>query len=373
MPPALRLPAYGKNRIVTVGLHPQVAGLKAEIVGVNLSRPAVIRFRGRAPPRARATDQNCGYPNAGQFTTIRGMPGEAEVTVKDGSAILWNFTVVRPSASSGIFGSGLELKGVRYRGRLLLARAHTPIINVRYERDACGPFRDWTAENPFVANGQLLGLGIMKADTRPSTIFDSGSDRGNFRGVAIYAEGDRVELVTELSAGWYRYVSEFHFHADGTIEPRFRFSGVENSCVCKTHFHHVYWRFDFDLGESGNNFVETSSDRLTWRRVDKEVEQRKSRRLQFWRVRDAENWGYELTPGANDGSADAYAKADVWLLRYHWWELDDFTARRSTAAELGAFVNGEDLTDVVLWYGAHFSHTEDAGDSAVGPTLRPVR
>jgi len=28
-------------------------------------------------------------------------------------------------------------------------------------------------------------------------------------------------LVSEMSAGWYRYVSEWRFHADGTIQPRF--------------------------------------------------------------------------------------------------------------------------------------------------------
>ena len=37
-------------------------------------------------------------------------------------------------------------------------------------------------------------------------------------------------LISELQAGWYRYISEFWFHEDGTIEPRFKFSSVYNSC-----------------------------------------------------------------------------------------------------------------------------------------------
>src|SRR5215213_6876384 len=62
------------------------------------------------------------------------------------------------------------------------------------------------------------------------TILESGTDSGNFRGVAIYRQGRETVLVSELKAGWYRYVSRWRFHDDGTIRPRFGFSAVRNSC-----------------------------------------------------------------------------------------------------------------------------------------------
>jgi hypothetical protein len=50
------------------------------------------------------------------------------------------------------------------------------------------------------------------------------SDTGNFLGVAIYVVGNEVVLVSEMQAGWYRYVSQWRLAADGTIKPRFGFA-----------------------------------------------------------------------------------------------------------------------------------------------------
>ena len=35
---------------------------------------------------------------------------------------------------------------MHYRGKRVLRRAHVPILNVKYDRDRCGPFRDWQYE-----------------------------------------------------------------------------------------------------------------------------------------------------------------------------------------------------------------------------------
>src|SRR5215210_6319679 len=58
-----------------------------------------------------------------------------------------------------------------------------------------------------------------------------------------------------MEAGWYRYISEWRLHTDGTIRPRFGFSAVTDSCVCNVHHHHVYWRLDFDIVTAENNVV----------------------------------------------------------------------------------------------------------------------
>ncbi len=75
---------------------------------------------------------------------------------------LWRFLAVRPAASSGTNGSGIELRFVGYRGKRVLYRAHVPILNVKYDNDACGPFRDWQNEKGMIqASGSELAPGIL--------------------------------------------------------------------------------------------------------------------------------------------------------------------------------------------------------------------
>ena len=84
---------------------------------------------------------------------------------------------------------------------------------------------------------------------------ESGSDAGNFRGVAVYDNKEEVTLVSELEASWYRYISRWTLTDAGVIKPRFGFGAIVNGCVCNIHMHHVYWRLDFDVNGAPNNMV----------------------------------------------------------------------------------------------------------------------
>lgn len=378
MPSTLASPdtfrGIGGPRIIGVGLRSETDPTIHEIVGVNLISTEVVRFPEKAPPTSLATLAVCGLPNAGQAVTGKGLAGSAQIDIADGSGSLWNFVVIRPSASSGSKGSGLELRNVYYKGKLVLARAHTPILNVQYSGGVCGPYRDWSyAENYFRAVGSDRAPGIRIASEMPTTIFDTGNDRGNFRGVAIYRTGDKVTLVTEFSAGWYRYASKFELYNDGTIKPIFQFSAVRNSCVCYTHNHHVYWRFDFDLaGKPNSAMVSNGSE---FRPVDYETKFRKNADNKYWRITSSDGSSiYDVTPGNNDGVADYYGVADAWLLRYKSYEIDDSRVRTSTRAALNSFVGGENIfnQDLVMWYSGHFSHSYDDQESELGPTITPI-
>ena len=145
MPPLVptELAEGNAERNITLGLLPQGDGAH-EIVSVNLGRGEVTRFEGGAPLTALAEAAVCGVPVAAdQATANRGAPGMARVTVSRGGTRLWSFVAVRPAASSGRDGSGIELRFVDYKGRRVLHRAHLPILNVRYAGNACGPYRDW--------------------------------------------------------------------------------------------------------------------------------------------------------------------------------------------------------------------------------------
>lgn len=398
MPPLIEAaqPDGRIERTVAVGLLPLNREVKHEIVGVNMIRQNVVRFDSRAPENAVAHNPICGITNANQATASKGTPGQVWVTVTQGGTTLWKFLVLRPAASSGTNGSGVELRFVDYRGKRVLYRAHVPILNVKYDNNACGPYRDWQYQEGMIqATGTDVAPGFRLCPTPATTILDTGSDAGNFLGVGIYVQGLEVVLVSEMQAGWYRYVSEWRLHANGTIRPRFGFSAVQSSCVCNTHHHHVYWRLDFDIRTPGNNLVREFNNPClpgicpsNWH--DKQFEIARPRdpaRHRKWRVQNtATGEAYDIIPGPEDGEAASFPDApfgrgDLWFLRYRATEIDDGVVAVGPPYEAGisTWVSGESIAnqDVVVWYGAHFTHDvthEPPGTFGhiVGPDLVPV-
>ncbi len=382
-------------RVLAVGLMPTGADLRGhEIVGVDMGRRTVRRFEANAPGRAAAHNPVCGPPNAGQPSVGKGVPGQVWVTVSQGNTVLWRFLAVRPSASSGTNGSGVELRYVDYKGKRVMYRGHVPILNVSYKGNACGPYLDWQYEEGMIqATGVDVAPGFRLCPTPAQTILDTGSDVGNFAGVAIYVDGLEVVLVSEMHAGWYRYVSEWRLHADGTIRPRFGFAAVANSCVCTAHYHHPYWRFDLDIGTPSGNRVREFNDppligSSKWRTRRYEGQRaRNPGRKRRWRVQNVDTGdAYDVVPGHDDGLASAspdwpFPQGDVWFTRYRGSEIDTGVVATGPPfeANIGTFVNSESLDgrDVVVWYGAHVVHDVSAEGPGhhghvVGPDLRPA-
>jgi hypothetical protein len=389
MPPLVEteLPDGTVERTVAVGLLPAGGrkGAAHEIVGVNMIRRRVERYSGGAPQTSLAAGGLCGVPLAAdQATTGQGLAGQAWVSVYQGRTLVWRLLVVRPSCSSGHSGSGVELRYVDYRGKRVLHQAHVPILNVRYDGDKCGPYRDWQyQEGMLQASGKHVAPGFLLCDHPAKTIVETESDAGSFLGTAIYVDGQEVVLVCELEAGWYRYVSEWRLHVDGTISPRFAFDAVSSSCVCNKHHHHVYWRLDFDIRTApGNRVLEFNDPPLTgtrkWQALRYETMRLRSpAHKRRWRVTHASSGsGYDIVPGANDSTAagDAYAVGDLWALRWRPGEIDDEPAP-DTSIHLHKFNNREpiDGQDVVVWYGAHFTHDVRGPEVShvVGPKLVP--
>src|SRR5262249_58709609 len=64
-----------------------------------------------------------------------------------------------------------------------------------------------------------------------------------------------------------------------------------------------------------------------------------------WRVEHAASGsGYEIVPGPNDhtASGDSYGIGDVWLLRWHPNEIDDYP-HTDTRIDIGKFNNHEPI------------------------------
>lgn len=395
-----------RARAVALALHgpsPQDDGV-VRLVTVDPDA-GTIHAVGPAAPAA-----DCGSPDDGG-TGDGSTGGQVHVTVRKGSEVVWAFVVVRPAAQASGVGVGLSVRRVAHRGRSVLYRGDTPIVNVKYDRanhSGAVSYRDWVNEEaPFKATGTDAIPGYRLCPKPPTTLFDPGPGGahragGNFTGVTFHWEGTTVVVTSLMAAGWYRYRAEWRFALDGTITPTFGFSAVENENTCDAHTHHCYWRLDFDVESAGDNAVERRIVRLgtahfdladietlgarvgslvtRWIAVKREARMVRGP-LSAWRVMNrASGRGYAIYPGLRDGTADSgFGVGDVWALRYRPNEDRD-SGKPGNEAHIDPYVNGESIdgADVVIWYAAHGRHDQHEDDlhgvhgHVVGPRLAPV-
>lgn len=383
MPPLIdgSLPVDKVNRTLAVGLQSS-DGSESQILGVDMITETVVGYPNNAPAASIATPESCGVSSQGGGSSAS---GQYNLVIMRAGVEVWNLVVVTPSISSGGVhnnGSGVEVLNVNYRGQRVLTRGHIPILNVQYDR-SCGPYRDWlNSQSNFTANGSDLATGVRLCTSPPQTILESGTDAGNFSGVAIWDDRENVQLVAEMSAGWYRYLMEWNFNDDGTIRPRFGFGSTSSSCVCINRNHHAYWRFDFDIGAAAGNLV-TEHSPAGALIVDKEgMRPRLYGPDQTWTITGSTpGRSCTLIPGIHDSNYDKYGMGDVWVVVNHANELDDgvnCTSGCSTSINIGPFVNGESTlnADLVVWYGAHCNRFDASaptpgliGDHVLGPDI----
>ena len=297
---------------------------------------------------------------------------------------VWQLCWTSPENSTGIDGSGLEVSSVRYRGRLVLATGHMPVINVKYDPGGCGgadlSFRDSGNELVHFEADNVIRPGYAEPSVPPRTVCATpGSDIGDFTGVAAEKLPDRLILSTQVQDGWYRYIVSWTFFRDGTLQPAIRFTAVANVCTPLPHYHNVYWRLDFDLDGPENDAIE-ELNAGAWTTLKTETTRRHSTSTgREWRVRDkVTGSAYELVPAADADTADGWGVADLWALRFRPTEIDDGGAtggENGDQAHLDRYVNGEaiDGQDLALWYRTGYRHAGPADCELGGPTLRPVR
>jgi subtilisin-like proprotein convertase family protein len=401
MPP-ISLDANGR-RLVNVGvISKAVAGEsleKNEIVSVHIPTATVVRYPSGAPPTSNAALLACGPATSGCSYT----PGPCSYyqIVWPAANPVWKLNVRHPSCTGAVQGdgTGLEITDVYYRGRLILKRGDVPVLNVLYDGNLCGPFRDWLfSEDCFQANGTDVpasGSGIRVANAPPSTLCESGNDAGNFKGIAIFDEGDALWLMTETNAGWYRYVMEWRLHIDGTIEPIFGFGATTNSCTCNEHHHHAYWRLEWAIDALSDGTTDDPSTGITTlerlRAGTPDVYDPIATEGTFlrpatggttdkWRIKNpATGNGYVVQPGPLDGDAngDPYAQWDLAALAQNPDQIND--PNTNTSINIAPWLTGEALGTtkrLVTWYHATYDHDDPGGTGEAcelaGPVLTPL-
>ena len=87
--------------------------------------------------------------------------------------------------------------------------------------------------------------------------------------------------------------------------------------------------------------------------------------------------GFEIISSPENGAADSWAVADLWVLAFHPEEIDDGGARKGpagNAVHLDEYLGDEsvDGARTVLWVHAMDRHENSGRCRFVGPTLRPI-
>ncbi|MGQ0742824.1 MAG: hypothetical protein ACT4OS_00495 [Acidimicrobiales bacterium] len=305
------------------------------------------------------------------------------VKVHDGEEVLWDLIVARPSASSGLAGSGVELAEVDFAGVRVLDRAHVPIVTVA-PAEADGPtVRLWLHEEGSCdappAQPADDNSGLRELQGRPPAPFEAGVDGGGFRGVTLAVDGRDLVITSAMRAGVHRLSQSWILGADGSVQGRMAWAPALQPGPAVPVEVTAHWRLDFDIAGPADNTVQEYNQPPVhgtgpWHTI--RYEMRRSARhplgspeaVRRWRVRNRRSSrSYTLSPGPHGG--------DVWLLRYHHGETDDgrsWSTGYRSEADLDALLTGEPLhgEDVVLWC----STTARGGPGpteAMGPDLIP--
>jgi hypothetical protein len=326
------------------------------------------------------------------------LTGEHLISWPDDNPV-WQMCWLRPADSSGISGSGLEVRNVYYNGHLVMKRGHVPILNVKYETGCGGSdfcYRDWQdQQDNFIADNIVTPHVYAEPTLPPVDVCDQhqghdvcqSGDTNCFDGVAAEKRSDHLTLTTQFEAGWYRYEMKWTFWEDGRIQPEFGFSAVTDPCTNFNHRHHAYWRFDFDIDDAANDVVTEGPNpgpgggRSGARQPIVVLSTEAMRLASYpgitWSVIDSvSRRGYRIVPGAEaELPADSFSVADFWCFNYHANQIDDSgQSGPACATHINGFLNGETMTDVVVWYRTGVFHAGGVlvDCPRVGPTLYPV-
>lgn len=400
MPPVVY--ERGVPRSLNVGLQAVENPDDHEVVSVAMGSGRVTRYESGAPEDARADRGSCGPASGAGCPNNNTGSGMATISWPADNPV-WTFDVIRPvrtqtSATSN--GAGVELRNVRYEGKLVLLSANVPVLNVFYTGNACGPFRDWLfSESCFdVTGGTESPAGFYTSTAESATICVDGTDAGNFRGVGIQTTEDALILVSEMSAGWYRYLNGWKLYANGDIKADFFYAGTFNSCTCNERIHHAYWRLDWaidgveDVSGPGGYVSANKPQRRDTPTVDSPwsdiaLEETSLRATTYpaatpqYRVMNEETGvGYLVIPSKpdNTAAADANGVSDMWFLKWKANETDDTgfgSAINLSTYHSSAEAIGEER--FVMWYGGHLyqSGGESGGANTCaqfGPYFRRV-
>ncbi|MGY5048668.1 copper amine oxidase [Streptomyces sp. 900105755] len=221
------------------------------------------------------------------------------------------------------------------------------------------------------------------------------ADTGN----RVYQQqGKDLLIYTVNKVGWYEYMTEWRFQDDGTINMNVGATGSLSPgdydagdgrgwpigkgahAYATSHAHNVFWKLDFDLDGSSKSRIEqydskvsaptrgqeAPTDKTTLTNVTKELAG-DAENMRWWRVvstagknKDGHARSYEIVRGAsNKYPGHAFTSHDVYFTQYD--KCEQFASNNPGCPSghpktVDKFVNGQTLTNPVVWVNVGFHH-----------------
>ncbi|MCX7553942.1 Ig-like domain-containing protein [Marinicella sp. S1101] len=344
---------------------------------------------------------------------------------------IWEMCYLAPNQSSAAQGSSLEIRKVHFNGFQVLERSHVPMLFANYASGTC--YRDWKDTNSSFLQADQVENPRRSALTTCDVSTDEDAPVGNcpfqdvspggsgsvgngadcITGVQVEKFDDKLVLTTNHSAAWYKYSSRYTFYADGRFQPRFGFGNSNGTNASTTHWHHAYWRLNFDIDGAENDevFVDDGSSQTQQTTEFTDLREITSGQANdpnvytdevTWLVKDSVTGrGYQMVPGFDgdsqqgfvddydlgpDPGMDQYHNVDVMVSNYKLVngtlpEYSDTPGSNSLgdcSMEEENIIDGDALTGVdgnpVLWYRTAVEDISNQGMlcKTGGPTFYPV-
>jgi primary-amine oxidase len=229
----------------------------------------------------------------------------------------------------------------------------------------------------------------------------------NDEGLRLSGQGKDLVVFAAFEVGWYTYLAEWRFSDDGSITPRVGATGslrggggrvvspkhgwpigVGAADFEESHSHNVFWRTDFDIQGGENDVVEQydftgdgGANRTMKRTVLKKETMAKNSRMRWWRVVDPKVENADGHPASweivNSDSAEyrgpankeRFTHGDVYVTQYNRCEhLATENAFPPCRKSVDRYVDGQAITDPVVWVGVDFHHVARDEDEDPMPT-----
>lgn len=252
--------------------------------------------------------------------------------------------------------AGIALRNVYFNNELAIYKASLPVIRVRYNNNACGPYADRISWSNLVNISNCGNKKVCQAS------FSSGGR--NWLEIGVYAR-----------IGSYHIYQAWYLSHDGWIRAKVWSKGLQ----CNTdHEHHPYWRMDLDVNGAPNDQIFVFDNNRPnegwgsgWHKHTNEFNETKNPPTdRKWFVRDHPGGhGVWAIPAGDDGTADSFSNKDAAGRRYKYAE--DVGWAFGASGHLG-YNEAEDIQekDVIFWYVCHLHHSASEGGGqwhACGP------
>jgi len=333
--------------------------------------------------------------------------------------------------------------------REVLFRGSVAQVHVPYHRGS-PRFHDVTTATSGLGAG---ALNLTTAECSPGVLLtpqvcrDVDSRGYAFKfgsGAASFQKGQALTIYISSQLGQYNYITRWTFNDDGSIEPSIGFTGrlqvtstaaedarfgtrlspesAPTQLFGINHFHHIYWRLDFDIGSANNNAVDqiftsqyfgppfssTNSCMIAGEchineffRITNEALDFLDSPFRSWRVfnksvlnQNGRTIGYEIVPRDNQFWFGRFETDEPWSFGELFVTTFNFCEQLATenqppfisAACAGAATNVREMisegsnvdgADIVVWYVQRFQHhvrEEDQLNMPIeftGPLIQP--